>query len=184
MLALVVAYALLGCTWLIMKTEGALQRADARSGTAFGPRLLAVMAIVSLWTPLAHPAIADRWFSLPNLLWFMPVPALVMVTMYGLFSAVARNANYAPFLLTLVLIFLGYSGLGISLWPNIVPPTMSIWAAAVAAAKSGFHAGRYAVHHSVHPGLHVLELLRIPRQSHPRTRLSLAARAPGLSPAA
>ena len=47
--------------------------------------------------------------------------------MYGLIKAIARKAHYTPFLLTLVLIFLGYSGLGISLWPNIIPPSISIW---------------------------------------------------------
>ncbi|MGY2498928.1 cytochrome d ubiquinol oxidase subunit II, partial [Klebsiella pneumoniae] len=92
--------------------------------------VLAVTGIVSLWTPFEHPAIAERWFSLPNLFWFLPVPILVLVTMYALVRAVARNAHYAPFLLTLVLIFLGYSGLGISLWPNIIPPSVSIWDAA------------------------------------------------------
>jgi cytochrome d ubiquinol oxidase subunit II len=51
---------------------------------------------------------------------------------------VARNANYAPFLLTLVLIFLGYSGLGISLWPNIIPPSVSIWQAAAPPQSQGF----------------------------------------------
>ena len=53
----------------------------------------------------------------------------MLVTLYGLFKAVERNAHYTPFLLTLVLIFLGYSGLGISLWPNIIPPGVSIWEA-------------------------------------------------------
>jgi cytochrome d ubiquinol oxidase subunit II len=55
-----------------------------------------------------------------------------------LFRAVARNANYTPFILTLVLIFLGYSGLGISLWPNIVPPSISIWDAASPPQSQGF----------------------------------------------
>jgi len=58
--------------------------------------------------------------------------------MYGLFRAVARNANYTPFILTLVLIFLGYSGLGISLWPNIVPPSISIWDASSPPQSQGF----------------------------------------------
>jgi cytochrome d ubiquinol oxidase subunit II len=100
--------------------------------------LLAVIGIVSVWTPLAHAEIAARWFTLPNLFWFLPVPILVLVTLYGLIRAVARNAHYTPFLLTLVLIFLGYSGLGISLWPNIVPPSISIWDAASPPQSQGF----------------------------------------------
>ncbi|PYB81831.1 cytochrome d ubiquinol oxidase subunit II [Pseudomonas sp. LB-090624] len=137
-LGLIVAYTLLGCTWLIMKTEGSLQKTMHDIARPLALVLLAVIGIVSLWTPIAYPQIADRWFSMPNLLWFMPVPLLVLVTFYGLLKAVARNAHYTPFLLTLVLIFLGYSGLGISLWPNIIPPSISIWDAAAPPQSQGF----------------------------------------------
>ncbi|HDS1696464.1 MULTISPECIES: cytochrome d ubiquinol oxidase subunit II [unclassified Pseudomonas] len=137
-LGLVVAYTLLGCTWLVMKTEGPLQQRMHDIARPLALVLLVVIAVVSLWTPLAYPQIAARWFSLPNLLWFMPVPILVLVTCYGLLRAVARNAHYTPFLLTLTLIFLGYSGLGISLWPNIIPPSISIWEAAAPPQSQGF----------------------------------------------
>ena len=135
-LALIAAYALLGCTWLIMKTEGRLQMHNMARPLVFV--LLGVTGIVSLWTPLAHADIAERWFSLPNIFWFMPVPLLVLLCTWALLRAVARNANYAPFLLTLTLIFLGYSGLGISLWPNIIPPSISIWDAAAPPQSQGF----------------------------------------------
>ena len=137
-LGLIVAYTLLGCTWLIMKTEGPLQQQMHDLAKPLALVLLVVIGIVSLWTPIAYPQIADRWFSMPNLIWFMPVPLLVLVTFYGLLKAVARNAHYTPFLLTLVLIFLGYSGLGISLWPNIIPPSISIWDAAAPPQSQGF----------------------------------------------
>ncbi|MDH0647017.1 cytochrome d ubiquinol oxidase subunit II [Pseudomonas sp. GD03858] len=137
-LGLIVAYTLLGCTWLIMKTEGPLQQKMHDVARPLALVLLAVIGIVSLWTPIAYPQIAERWFSMPNLIWFMPVPILVLVTFYGLLRAVARNAHYTPFLLTLVLIFLGYSGLGISLWPNIIPPSISIWDAAAPPQSQGF----------------------------------------------
>ncbi|KIY40200.1 MULTISPECIES: cytochrome d ubiquinol oxidase subunit II [Pseudomonas] len=137
-LGLIVAYTLLGCTWLIMKTEGALQQKMHDIARPLALVLLVVIGIVSLWTPIAYPQIADRWFSMPNLVWFMPVPILVLVTFYGLLKAVARHAHYTPFLLTLVLIFLGYSGLGISLWPNIIPPSISIWDAAAPPQSQGF----------------------------------------------
>ncbi|MBA1191180.1 cytochrome d ubiquinol oxidase subunit II [Pseudomonas entomophila] len=135
---LIVAYALLGCTWLIMKTEGPLQRQMHVLARPLALALLAVIALVSLWTPLAYPQIAGRWFAMPNLLWFLPVPLLVLATLYGLIRAVAREAHYAPFLLTLMLIFLGYSGLGISLWPNIIPPSVSIWEAAAPPQSQSF----------------------------------------------
>lgn len=137
-LALIAAYALLGCTWLIMKTEGRLQLQMHDMARPLVFVLLGVTGIVSLWTPLAHADIAERWFSLPNIFWFMPVPLLVLLCTWALLRAVARNANYSPFLLTLTLIFLGYSGLGISLWPNIIPPSISIWEAAAPPQSQGF----------------------------------------------
>lgn len=137
-LGLIVAYALLGCTWLIMKTEGGLQKAMHDLARPLALVLLAVIGIVSIWTPLAHGDIAARWFSMPNLLWFLPVPALVVLSLMALFREVARNAHYTPFLLTLLLIFLGYSGLGISLWPNIIPPAISIWEASAPPQSQGF----------------------------------------------
>ncbi|MDE3738304.1 MULTISPECIES: cytochrome d ubiquinol oxidase subunit II [Pseudomonas] len=137
-LGLIAAYALLGCTWLIMKTEGRLQQQMHDLARPLVLVLLAITGIVSIWTPLAHEDIAARWFSLPNLFWFMPVPILVLVCTWALLRAVANNAHHAPFVLTLVLIFLGYSGLGISLWPNVIPPSISIWEAASPPQSQGF----------------------------------------------
>ena len=137
-LALIVAYALLGCTWLMMRTAGDLQRRMHDIGIPLVWAVLVVTGIVSLWTPLTHPDIAERWFSMPNLLYFMPVPVLVLLCAFGLLRSIQRYANYTPFLLTLALIFLGYSGLGISLWPNIIPPSVSIWEAAAPPQSQGF----------------------------------------------
>ncbi|PRD41062.1 cytochrome d ubiquinol oxidase subunit II [Phyllobacterium phragmitis] len=136
--ALVVAYALLGCTWLIMKTEGALQqqmRAFAWPGTL---ALLIMIGIVSIWTPLIHPGVAARWFSLPNMFYFAPVPVLVLVVAYLMLRVLRGEPHASPFVLTLLLLFLGYTGLAISLWPNIIPPSISIWDAAGPPQSLGF----------------------------------------------
>ena len=135
---LVVAYCLLGCSWLIMRTEGPLQERMHDLARPLALVLLVVIGIVSLWTPLAHEAIAQRWFSLPNLFWFLPVPLLVLLTFQQLLRSVANYDNAKPFVLTLVLIFLGYAGLGISLWPHIVPPSITFWDAAAPPQSQGF----------------------------------------------
>jgi cytochrome bd ubiquinol oxidase subunit II len=135
---LLVAYALLGSTWLIMKTDGALQARAYRLTRWLTWCLLAVIAVISIWTPLAEPRIAERWFSLPNLFWFAPVPLLVLTSAWLLLRSVARKSQALPFLATLALVFLGYSGLGISLWPNIVPPAISIWQASSPPQSQGF----------------------------------------------
>ena len=134
----VIAYALLGATWLVLKTEGALQR---RVMAMVRPILLAtlfVIAAVSLWTPLAHPAIAARWFALPNFLFFAPVPALVLVSAWAIVRSLKDSPHAAPFVWSLILVFLGFSGLVISIWPNILPPDISIWDAAAPPQSLGF----------------------------------------------
>ncbi len=135
---LVATYALLGATWLVMKTDGSLQQRMRRAARALAAVLLAFIAAISIWTPLAHEEIAKRWFTLPNLLWFAPVPLLVGFAMWRLLKALRGDAHAAPFILTLALVFLGYSGLGISLWPNIIPPDISIWEAAGPPQSLGF----------------------------------------------
>ena len=137
-LGLPVAYSLLGSTWLIMKTEGALQQRMIALARPITFALLVVIGLVSLWTPLVHPDIAARWFTLPNLFFFAPVPVLVLATTQGILRILRRPAYAAPFLLALALVFLGYSGLAISLWPNIIPPAISFREAAGPPESMGF----------------------------------------------
>lgn len=137
-LGLIVAYAMLGCAWLVMKTDGRLQERMIALARPLALVLLAVIAVVSLWTPIAHEEIRARWFSLPNLYWFVPVPVLVLVCTWFLLRALEGRPQAGPFVLTLCLVFLGYSGLGISLWPNIIPPDIDLWEAAGPPQSQGF----------------------------------------------
>ena len=135
---MLVAYALLGSTWLVMKTEGPLQSRMIALARPITWLLLAVIGAVSLWTPIAHPSIAARWFVLPDILFFIPVPGLVLLTSWQLKRLLRRGSHAGPFMAALFLLFLGYSGLAISLWPNIIPPGISIWQAAAPPQSMGF----------------------------------------------
>ncbi|WP_449554480.1 cytochrome d ubiquinol oxidase subunit II [Lelliottia amnigena] len=136
---LTVAYALLGATWLVMKSENPLQARMRRVSKQLLLVLLAIIAVISLWTPMAHQSIADRWFSVPNLYFLMPVPLLVLVLSGGLWKTLNNaNSHNTPFVLTLGLIFLGFSGLGISIWPYIIPPSITLWQAAAPPQSQGF----------------------------------------------
>ena len=124
-----IAYTLLGSTWLIMRTEGALQQQMIRVARPFGLMLLGAIVVVSIWTPLTQPGVAARWFSFPNIVLFAPVPLLVAAAMFMLLRALKGTPQRGPFVAALGLIFLGYTGMAISIWPNIVPPGLSIWSA-------------------------------------------------------
>lgn len=137
-LCLMVAYALLGATWLVMKTDGSIQGQMRRAAQVLVVLLLVAIAIVSVWTPVSHPGIAQRWFAFPNIAFFSPVPILVILTSWALVQSLRRNGQAKPFVLTLFLLFLGYTGLLISVWPHIVPPSLSFRDAAGPAESLGF----------------------------------------------
>ncbi len=137
-ISLIIAYALLGCSWLVVKTEGPLQTRMRQIGKPIAIAVFLSIIAVSIWTPLAHPAVSERWFSMPNLLFFAPVPALVCVATVLLIRSLNSPRNRAPFVLSLAVLFLGYSGLAISLWPNVIPPGISIWQAASPPQSMGF----------------------------------------------
>ena len=137
-LGVMIAYTLLGATWLIMKTEGDLQKRMIEVARPFVLLLLLAIAVVSIWTPLTHPEVAARWFSFPNLILFSPVPLLVAALSWFLLRALKRDPQRAPFVAALGLIFLGYTGMAISIWPHIVPPGISIWTASSAPQSQGF----------------------------------------------
>ncbi|CAM4112819.1 cytochrome d ubiquinol oxidase subunit II [Acinetobacter pragensis] len=134
----VLMYSALGCAWLIMKTEADLQDKMYK----LMPQLILILVIifgaVSVYTPLSHPEILRRWFSLPNLLYFSPVPILVLLFSALIIHACKRKSEIKPFVFTLGLVFLAFTGFVISLWPNIIPPSVSIWQAAAPESSMKF----------------------------------------------
>jgi cytochrome d ubiquinol oxidase subunit II len=135
---LVFGYVLLGATWIVLKTEGEMKawaRHKARIAS-FG--VLAFIVLVSLWTPFLHERIAERWFSEPNILFFSPVPVITALLALWLWRSLERGADYAPFLAAMGLFALCYLGLAISLYPYVVPHTLTLWDAATAPEGQAF----------------------------------------------
>ena len=137
-LGLAVGYTLLGATWLYMKTEGALQRWAGRASRFALIGILAFIALVSIWTPMVDERIAERWFSMPNLLYFSPVPVLTAVIAWLLWHALNKGREVLPFLCAMGLFFLSFTGLIISLWPYVAPPSVTLWDAATAPMSQQF----------------------------------------------
>jgi cytochrome bd ubiquinol oxidase subunit II len=136
--ALTCGYAMLGAAWLIGRTEGDLQLWCIERMRFVGLLTLLAVGLVSVWTPLIHEEIAGRWFSWPNILYLSPVPLLVVLTGWRLYLALERREHWTPFLLTLALFVLSYAGLGISLFPYIIPPEITIWQASSPPASQRF----------------------------------------------
>jgi cytochrome d ubiquinol oxidase subunit II len=131
-LGVVAGYALLGATFLVMKSEGELAdhaRAQAKVALAL---VLAFMVLVSIWTPLAFPRIWARWFSFPNILFLWPIPFLTALIAFAAWKWLDQGHDARPFAASVALFLLGYVGLVISTFPYLVPTALTVWDAAAA----------------------------------------------------
>lgn len=136
--ALMFGYALLGAGWLILKTEGALQRWARRCGRVCLVGVLVAIAAVSVWTPLEHPEIAQRWFSWPNIALLAPVPVITALIAVGEWYTLHRDYELMPFLGAIGLFAMSFVGIAISLWPMIVPYRYTLWEAASSPSTQAF----------------------------------------------
>ncbi|TYL99187.1 cytochrome d ubiquinol oxidase subunit II [Bradyrhizobium rifense] len=127
---LLAAYAMLGATWLIFKSSGTTAHYGRLAARISLPLTLAFIAIVSIWTPLAFPRIATRWFSWPNIAYLSPVPIVTAGVAFCAWRAISDTRDWLPFLLAVLLFLLAFLGLGISIWPYAVPYTATLWQAA------------------------------------------------------
>jgi cytochrome bd ubiquinol oxidase subunit II len=129
-LALAVGYALLGATWLVLKTEGELRDKAYRLSWVLLFAMLGAIGAVSIATPFLHMQYAARWFTWPNIVLTAPVPIAVACVAALLLRSLINRQDTPPFFLSLVLFALSYAGLGISMYPYIVPQSITIWQAA------------------------------------------------------
>ena len=166
---MVFGYALLGSTWLIMKTDGALQNVAFALTRPLVVVVVAFMGLVSTWLPFLSSQMMARWFESGNFLWLSPVPLLALANAVWLWRAVMRRAEYLPFILALTFFALGFAGLLLGIWPNLLPPDLSIWKAAAPPESQGFVLVGHADHAARRARLHVVVVLGVPRQGRART---------------
>jgi cytochrome d ubiquinol oxidase subunit II len=129
-LGLVIGYALLGACWLIWKTDGPLQDQAYRLAERLGLALLIAIAIVSLATLGLEAQYYQRWISYPGIIATAPVPLATLLVSLLFFRSLKRRQELAPFLSVLGLFGLCIVGLGISIWPDVIPARVTIWQAA------------------------------------------------------
>lgn len=128
--AVVVGYGLLGATWLVMKTGGALQDRALALARPAAVATLGFVAAVSLATPFLEAAYYQNWLAWPRIVLTAPVPVAVTVIAVLLLRALAARRDGLPFALSLALFGLCFVGLGVSMFPYIIPGSVTIWQAA------------------------------------------------------
>ena len=137
-IAVVVGYGLLGATWLNLKTSGELQAKARRLAIFAGVGTLALIGIVSIWTPFLEPIYFERWFQWPTAFFSAFVPLLLAICAFGLWHGLTTDKHLQPFLSALGLFVLSFAGLGLSFYPYIVPGALTIKEAAAPDNSLGF----------------------------------------------
>lgn len=128
--ALLVGYALLGITWLIIKSTGSLQDRCFKWAPAPGLLFIACIGVVSVWLPMRDDAIAERWFSFPESAFFWFVPMVTAALAVAFYWALFRRNEYAPYGIALSLFLLSFIGFTITCYPYLVPRAITLWQAA------------------------------------------------------
>ena len=136
MLVFPTAYTMLGAGWLIMKTEGELQRKSvAWARAALWPMGLTLVAI-SLATPLVSQTVFEKWFTLPEFFALLPIPLACGAAFFSAYLALQRprivEAGYGwiVFAATVLIFLLAFLGLAYSIYPYVVLDQLTIWDAA------------------------------------------------------
>lgn len=130
-LAVIIGYGLLGACWLIIKTNDLVQNRARKLSFIFGFGTFGFIAAVSLATPFLDINYYSRWFEFPGLFVTIPMPIIIGLIGVSLFRSIKNpQREYRPFILCLILFALCFAGLGISMFPYIVPPEVTILDAA------------------------------------------------------
>ncbi|WP_425992827.1 cytochrome d ubiquinol oxidase subunit II [Afipia sp. DC4300-2b1] len=136
--AVVAGYGLLGATWLLMKTAGELRDHAYRLSRILLLATIIAIVAVSAATPFLQADYWRRWFEWPNIIFAAPIPIAVAAITLLLLKSLANRQDYRPFILSLVLFGITYAGLGVSMYPYIVPQSVTIWQAAAPANSLNF----------------------------------------------
>jgi cytochrome d ubiquinol oxidase subunit II len=129
-ISLVIGYALLGASWLVIKTEGNLQQRMRRLQIPLGAAVVVLIGLVSFGTILENAMVRERWFELGSLLFLWVIPIVTAAIAIAFFTAVRAGKELVPFLLALSLFVMSFAGLTSSLYPYLIPPDISYSAAA------------------------------------------------------
>lgn len=128
--AVVAGYALLGTSWMVMKTGGPVTERLRSYLVPLSITVFALIVLVSSWTPLLDTRLTERWFGWPNLLYLAPIPLAVTVITGALIKAARAGEDSLTFYLAEALFVVTFAGFGISTYPFIVPQSITIWDAA------------------------------------------------------
>lgn len=128
-LTLIQGYVLIGSTYLILKTSGELQRLHRRTARLAAATTLAGALLITLSTPFVSSSLKDRIFDPHFLPVFVVLPLLATGLIVQLFRSLELQQEVWPFVYTVLLFVLSFAGLGLMVFPAIIPPSITIFEA-------------------------------------------------------
>lgn len=129
-IALVCGYALLGATWMVIKSTGELQRTMIHHARGLLVLVSLFLIFVSIWTPLHSDEIFYRWYSVPNVFLLSPLPLFAAVAIYQVWKNLNGPSEYKPFVYSILVFLCAYIGIAISVYPYLIPHQVTLWEAA------------------------------------------------------
>jgi cytochrome d ubiquinol oxidase subunit II len=135
---LAVGYSFIGATWLVHKTEGALQLKSVQWARESLWGVILGIGAVSLATPFVSPRIFGKWFAFPEVLYLAPLPIVSGLLVAALWVMLRRmpfagdRRSWLPFAVASALFALAYLGMAYSFYPYVVPERLTIYEAAAA----------------------------------------------------
>jgi cytochrome d ubiquinol oxidase subunit II len=136
--ALLFGYALLGSTWMILKTDG-MTRDWARKCASYVLGYVGVfIAIVSISMPVMNEGVRKLWFTLPNFCYLLPVPLITAALFIIMWRDLRKSSDNPPFFLSVGIFLMCYIGWGISTWPWLVPFAVTFRQAAADSSSQSF----------------------------------------------
>ncbi|NCC22196.1 MAG: cytochrome d ubiquinol oxidase subunit II [Alphaproteobacteria bacterium] len=144
-LALIAGYVYLGSSWLIMRTEGDIQKWAFGVAKKALAAVFSFMVVIMLWMlflysdlpvigsgadGMTEEVIMQRWFGVPNIYFTPIVPLIFALLALVAWRALAKGGETAPFLCGMGIFVTGFVGLAISVWPNVIPPDVDLYEAA------------------------------------------------------
>jgi len=124
-LGVVSGYLMLGANYLILKMDGDLQRQSFRLSFFFTVMTLALSGAVYFWISLIYPQAGHKWISTPDLYYLLPVVASAAFGFFMIFRSIHKRREGAPLFWNAVTVSLGFLGLSLSLYPNMIPHVVS-----------------------------------------------------------
>lgn len=128
-LTLIQGYVLIGSTYLVWKTTGELQQTHYKTAKIAAWTTLLGAIFITISTPIFYESVRSRLFQQPLVYIFAVIPVLGVWLIWQLLNSLNRREERAPFVWTILLFVLTFLGLGLIVFPYIIPTQITIYEA-------------------------------------------------------